>query len=82
MKTPDEIKRGLECCPGQYSASCGKCPYSNDGKDCGRNGVQIMKDALAYIQQLEAELEAVKRERDAAVAIDVPKNCNTGVRHG
>ena len=81
MKTPEEIKKGLWCCPGQYSGSCGRCPYSNDGGDCGRNGVQIMKDALAYIQQLEAkdanqaqriaelekELAAVKRERDAAV---------------
>lgn len=54
-KTPDEIKKGLWCCHAQYSASCGECPYSNDGRDCGRNGVQIMKDALALIQQLEAE---------------------------
>lgn len=56
MKTPEEIKKGMECCPGQYSGvSCGNCPYSNDGVYCGENGVQIMKDALAYIQQLESE---------------------------
>lgn len=54
-RTPEEIKKGLWCCHGQYSGSCGRCPYSNDGRDCGRNGVQIMKDALAYIQQLEAK---------------------------
>lgn len=61
MKTPDEIKKGLECCPGQYfGVSCGKCLYSNDGVYCGENGVRIMKDALEYIEQLE-------RERDAAV---------------
>ena len=60
MKMVDEIKKGLECCLGQYSASCGKCPYSNDGKDCGRNGVQIMKDALVYIQTLESIYSQVK----------------------
>jgi hypothetical protein len=68
MKTPEEVKKGLWCCQAQYSASCGKCPYSNDGRDCGRNGVQIMKDALTYIQQLEAELEAIKMEVDMAVS--------------
>lgn len=105
MKTPEEIKKGLECCPGQYSSiGCGKCPYSIDGRYCGRNGDQPMKDALVYIQQLEAscsqvskalcgkenatleevlqavrqvkaELEAVRRERDAA-RLDMKRSCN------
>ena len=61
MKTIHEVKKGLECCLGQYSASCGKCPYSNDGKDCGRNGVQIMKDALVYIQTLESNYSQVSK---------------------
>ena len=57
MKTPEEIKQGLECCSadechGQHVG----CPYV--GKlYCVRN---VCGDALAYIQQLE-------RERDAAV---------------
>jgi len=69
MKTPEEIKKGLECCPGQYfGVSCGNCLYSNDVVYCGENGVRIMKDALKYIEQLEADLTAVKQERDAAVS--------------
>ena len=63
MRTPDEIKKGLECCTPKYEAyrwkTCEpKCPYSADiGVECR---IQLMTDALAYIQQLE-------RERDAAV---------------
>lgn len=55
-RTPDEIKKGLECCT---SRDCGgsKCPYFNE-KSC--NAVKSA-DALSYIQQLE-------EERDAAVA--------------
>lgn len=73
MKTPDEIKKGLECC--QYGL-CNPCPY--DGESCGEGK---NADALALIQQFEAdnaekdkrigglekEIAAVKRERDAAV---------------
>lgn len=56
MKTPEEIKEGLECCAEYGNCSKG-CPY-NTIKDCGHD---LYSDALAYIQQLE-------RERDAAVA--------------
>jgi hypothetical protein len=63
MKTLGETKKGLEVC-ATLDGDCESCPY---------DGLQIFcadwlrKDALAYIQQLEAELETVKRERDAAV---------------
>jgi hypothetical protein len=73
-KTPDEIKKGLEC------SDCRNCPYA----DCGSYEecmVAMAADAMAYIQQLEAakaelltkveQLEAkchqLERERDAAV---------------
>ena len=55
MKSPDEIKKGIAHCGS--AISCYGCPYW-DGDDC--NG-RMEKDAVAYIQQLEAE-------RDAAVA--------------
>lgn len=58
MKTPDEIKKGLECCLKNALDPCIGCPYERIGDDewkCGLNA-----DALALIQQLEAE-------RDAAV---------------
>lgn len=57
MKTPDEIKKGLECCAASYADCHKECPYK---PDC--DGSQILKDALALIQQLEAEREALQKE--------------------
>ncbi len=79
MKTPDEIKKGLECCPIKEPCSW-QCPYYRI-EGCG---VSLLTDALAYIQQLESQInvlipeaalfeeaiaagEKYKRERDAAV---------------
>lgn len=54
MKSPDQIKKALECC---FNASqCGDCPYYP--VSCDR---ELVRDAREYIRQLEAE-------RDAAVA--------------
>jgi hypothetical protein len=81
MKTPDEIKKGMECCMDYRSCTDyreAKCPYN----DIGECADALLADALALIQQLEAkdtkqyhriaelekELAAVKQERDAAVA--------------
>lgn len=57
MKSPDEIKKGLECCSED---GCKKCPYWEDCK-MADGFSELAGDALALIQQLEAE-------RDAAVA--------------
>ena len=46
MKTPEEIKKGLEICIADKN--CRDCPYRN-----GNCGMQLERDALAYIQQLE-----------------------------
>ena len=50
MRKPEEIKKGLECCTSA-KIRCGECPYYKEGMDC----VGVEKDALAYIQQLEAQ---------------------------
>jgi hypothetical protein len=77
MATPDEIKKGLECCSGRDNA-CDGCPYAKG--ECGLFS-KVATDALVLIQQLEAtnaelltkveQLEAkchqLERERDAAV---------------
>ena len=77
MKTPDEIKKGLEDTIVIY-----KSPCSNFVSEALQKvTANIVRDALAYIQQLEAELEKerlmhqhtyehaelFKEERDAAV---------------
>lgn len=54
MKTPDEIKKGLEICSNDTMLCYEKCPYFSsisNGVDCA---VEMKADALAYIQQLEA----------------------------
>lgn len=48
MKTPEEIKKGLEICIADGNCRC--CPYNN-----GNCGMQLERDAIAYIQQLEAQ---------------------------
>ena len=59
-RTPEEIRKGLECC-STHDYLCGKgCPYKAVCHDYVHHN-DVIRDALAYIQQLE-------RERDAAVA--------------
>ena len=62
MKTPEEIKKGLESCNSdECHGNHTDCPYVESDMCMSL----ITGDALAYIQQLEDELAAVKRERDA-----------------
>ena len=63
MKTPDEIKKGLECCnndfiPADGTSRCSCCPYDigDEHPECA----DILHiDALAYIVQLEAGIDRV-----------------------
>lgn len=64
MKSPDEIKKGLECC-GTLDGDCESCPF-DDGLQTFCND-RLRKDALAYIRQLEREnANLVKAVRDTA----------------
>ena len=60
MKTPEEIKKGLECCLPRDEEWCGMCPYSNEGCYTAR-----IDDTLAYIQQLEAQRNALIADLNA-----------------
>lgn len=57
-RTPEVIKKGLECC-ARY-CSCHECPYSDE-----RCATMLPYDALAYIQKLEAERDEYKRKLNA-----------------
>ena len=51
MKTPDKIKKGLECCAKASEEACKHCPYC---KDCDIfEACNLYRDALAYITKLE-----------------------------
>lgn len=65
MKTPEEIKKGLECCT---HATCNGCPYAQDG--CATNREMI--DALDYIQQLEHQIGELT-EKVAQLEAALPK---------
>lgn len=55
MKSPDEIKKGLEICScDEDRDKCVRCPYF-DGT-CRNDLNAIEKDALALIHQLEAQV--------------------------
>ena len=69
-RTPEEIKRGLECCSVD-GLSCSNCSYC---VSCDADIHALECDALAYIQQLENHIgeltemvQQLERERDAAV---------------
>lgn len=90
-RTPEEIKKGLACISrhrmDDCDMECSKC----DVYEPGWTTSGLCADALAYIQQLEAkdtekgqriaeleqELAAVKRERDAAIRDCSEFPCNT-----
>lgn len=73
-KTPDEIKKGLECCHVGQACECTDCPYSDEGEETMNCDFLLGEDALALIQQLEAQnaekdarIQQLEAERDAAV---------------
>ncbi len=49
-KTPDEIKKGLECCP---EGRCKECPFPRHRADCSD---ELLYAAHACIQQIEAQV--------------------------
>lgn len=51
MKTPEEIKKALEICIGKCTGNKPHCPYAKYVNGCEDT---LNRDALAYIQQLEA----------------------------
>lgn len=69
MKSPEEIKKALALCvnANPYNYPCDECPYV-EVEDEDEDGCKsMMKDALALIQQLEAENAELKRELGAAI---------------
>lgn len=76
MKTPEEIKKGLECCILETDDTspvdhCRACPYQPTGL-CFRT---LLKDALTYIQQLE-QINADFAERTARLEAQAGKDMN------
>lgn len=65
MKTPDETKKGLECCytPVEPAFRCEECPY-HGSIVCK---MRLHTDASAYIKQLEEQKQRMEREWVAAV---------------
>lgn len=63
MKTPDDIKKGLEVCGTAYA--CLDCPYREEKASPYGCGDARDSDALAYIEELEQRLAQAERERDA-----------------
>lgn len=60
MKTPDKIKKGLECCFTEH-VGCDYCPYVDEFGVICTDG-ELGKDALTYIKQLESERDMYKEK--------------------
>lgn len=63
MKTPEEIKKGLDCC--QTVVRCDGCTYKDIGNIVAECTAALCGDALAYIQKLEFRIAQIMLERDA-----------------
>lgn len=98
MKTPDETKKGLECCRNLWDCKNKDCPYLGDG--CYP---KLHEDFKARMEQLEADVENLRKigenlsarneelhgklidleaERDAAVREFARKDCVQCKWHG
>lgn len=78
-KTPEEIKKALECC-GKGDGCKRHCPY-----DLVEGGVEactsaLSRDALAYIEQLEARITRCADCKHSA--IDAYSNRRMCIRNG
>ncbi len=62
MKTPEEIKKGLEYCSQSLPYPCSGCPYERDEQQENAWRCDLDADALAYIQQLEAQVPEGPKE--------------------
>lgn len=71
MKTPEDIKKGLDCC--QTIVRCSICPYHGIGDIVAECTAQLCGDTLEYIQQLENRLAQAERERDELLKERCPK---------
>ena len=61
MKTPDETKKGLECCvigASAHQPKCRECPYELV-ITCSD---ELLKDAAGLVQRFEAERDALIEE--------------------
>ena len=72
MKTPEEIKRGMEHCA---EIGCKDCPYEEDCKMFDEFTIPA-EDAYLYIQQLEQDnaqkderIRQLEREKEALINI-------------
>lgn len=64
MKTPEEVKKGLECC---IAAACMECPYYP--RECDEGVME--KDAKSYIKQLEEQnAELVRKTEQLQSSMD------------
>lgn len=70
MKSPDEIKKGLECCAASAYKCEEDCPYREECR-IGQGGKAMNEDAHALIQQLQDDnAEKDKRIQEHEVERD------------
>ena len=83
MKTPEEIKKALECCGMMDDDGCCKCPYNDGACD-----FQLERDAFEYIQRLEDHIHCLINMMPEWVSVKerLPENAQrciviTGFQH-
>lgn len=82
MKSPDEIKKGLECC--KVFDGCSECPYATS--TVFPYGIALYctsglaTDSLAYIKKLERERDELFRDVSLEISCSSCKHVGTKLR--
>lgn len=71
MKTPDEIKKGLECCitDDDGYAKCSDCPYVGS-EEWGCKFGAVERDALEYIQRIEDQFREDAKKTPSWISVN------------
>lgn len=67
MKTPEEIRKALECCGADKPCrACRECPYHPEIDSCSR----MARDALSYIRKLESQIADLGKKVPKWIDVD------------
>lgn len=72
MKTPEEIKKGLECC---IVGKCSECPYMHECDDHLSEGGEMLP-ADVVLNDIAARIQQLERELDCKIVEDTPKEAD------
>ena len=79
MRSPEDIKKGMECCAQSLPYPCSGCPYERDEQQENAWKCDLDADALAYTQQLKARNAKLKKTIERMIKYVPPVDIGTPI---